>query len=370
MATTFPGVMEPQMLLSNNNSATSTIANHLSIPNKGPTHNNKRDRAPSLLDLAGAIVEQDLLSTTSSNINGSGVKRTKIADLDDAAKALVHLHTSPLVTMTVDQRILFPPLDLNSNDEVNASDVAAHNLCKLMMSTNSNGRPRSHSLSALEYRSSSTNSTASNHPPSTILPISTASTTTTIPTTKRVLPNPAARVYPDKYNNHTKRPRSQSMSVSQHQSSTNGTTTNTTSNHHHTTRSFSSSNRHSTQTTTSRRNRSQSMGSYADNSVGGLDQDMDMDDSNSNGSDSNHHHRPASYAGSGAAFDPNLVGAYSPETRKLRIARFLEKRQNRIWRKSIKYNVRKNFADSRLRVKGRFVRKEDELVLRDFMSLT
>lgn len=64
------------------------------------------------------------------------------------------------------------------------------------------------------------------------------------------------------------------------------------------------------------------------------------------------------------------VGAYSPRTRRLRVERFLLKRQNRMWHKSIKYNVRKNFADSRLRVKGRFVRKEDEAVLRDLMMLT
>jgi hypothetical protein len=64
------------------------------------------------------------------------------------------------------------------------------------------------------------------------------------------------------------------------------------------------------------------------------------------------------------------VGAYSPESRKVRIDRFLEKRTKRVWSKTIKYDVRKNFADSRLRVKGRFVRKEDELLMRELMSLT
>ena len=34
----------------------------------------------------------------------------------------------------------------------------------------------------------------------------------------------------------------------------------------------------------------------------------------------------------------------------------------------MKYDVRKNFADSRLRVKGRFVKKEDEELLRELMS--
>jgi len=64
------------------------------------------------------------------------------------------------------------------------------------------------------------------------------------------------------------------------------------------------------------------------------------------------------------------IGAYSPESRKVRISRFLEKRNHRVWTKTVKYDVRKNFADSRLRVKGRFVKKDDELLMRELMSLT
>eukprot|EP00536_Pseudo-nitzschia_multiseries_P006762 jgi/Psemu1/255648/estExt_Genewise1Plus.C_1480007 len=64
------------------------------------------------------------------------------------------------------------------------------------------------------------------------------------------------------------------------------------------------------------------------------------------------------------------IGAYSPESRKVRIDRFLEKRNHRVWTKTVKYDVRKNFADSRLRVKGRFVKKDDELLMRELMSLT
>ena len=66
---------------------------------------------------------------------------------------------------------------------------------------------------------------------------------------------------------------------------------------------------------------------------------------------------------------PQNVGAYSPESRRARIAKFLDKRQHRIWKKRVKYDVRKNFADSRLRVKGRFVKKEDEELLRDLMNM-
>lgn len=64
------------------------------------------------------------------------------------------------------------------------------------------------------------------------------------------------------------------------------------------------------------------------------------------------------------------IGAYSPESRRVRIERFLKKRNVRVWTKTVKYDVRKNFADTRLRVKGRFVKKEDESLMRELMSLT
>lgn len=63
------------------------------------------------------------------------------------------------------------------------------------------------------------------------------------------------------------------------------------------------------------------------------------------------------------------VGAYPPAARYERLQRFLSKRNQRVWEKTVKYDVRKSFADSRLRVKGRFVKKEDEALLRDFMQL-
>mmetsp|Transcript_4029 Transcript_4029/g.14104 ORF Transcript_4029/g.14104 Transcript_4029/m.14104 type:complete len:386 (+) Transcript_4029:82-1239(+) len=65
---------------------------------------------------------------------------------------------------------------------------------------------------------------------------------------------------------------------------------------------------------------------------------------------------------------PGYVGAYSPAARRERIAAYLEKRCNRVWTKRVKYDVRKNFADSRMRVKGRFVKKEDEDLLRELVS--
>ena len=54
------------------------------------------------------------------------------------------------------------------------------------------------------------------------------------------------------------------------------------------------------------------------------------------------------------------IGSYSPDERYKRLLKFFLKRNRRVWTKKVKYDVRKNFADSRVRVKGRFVRKEDE----------
>ena len=62
------------------------------------------------------------------------------------------------------------------------------------------------------------------------------------------------------------------------------------------------------------------------------------------------------------------LGYYSPQERRERIARFLAKRDRRVWTKKVKYDVRKNFADSRVRVKGRFVKKEDEEAMRELVS--
>jgi hypothetical protein len=64
-----------------------------------------------------------------------------------------------------------------------------------------------------------------------------------------------------------------------------------------------------------------------------------------------------------------FIGAYSPEQRRQRIEKFLEKRARRVWSRKVKYDVRKNFADSRLRIKGRFVKKEDEDMMRELMNM-
>jgi hypothetical protein len=63
------------------------------------------------------------------------------------------------------------------------------------------------------------------------------------------------------------------------------------------------------------------------------------------------------------------IGIYSPAARRERLRRFMQKRKKRIWQKRVKYDVRKNFADSRLRFKGRFVKKEDEELMRAAMEI-
>ena len=50
------------------------------------------------------------------------------------------------------------------------------------------------------------------------------------------------------------------------------------------------------------------------------------------------HGTPTFHTGEG------YIGAYSPEERKKRIARFIEKRNRRVWSKRVKYDVRKEFC--------------------------
>jgi hypothetical protein len=51
------------------------------------------------------------------------------------------------------------------------------------------------------------------------------------------------------------------------------------------------------------------------------------------------------------------IGIYNREERDTIIERFREKKRRRVWKKKIRYHCRKNLADRRVRVKGRFVRR-------------
>ncbi|XP_023511729.1 uncharacterized protein LOC111776500 [Cucurbita pepo subsp. pepo] len=60
------------------------------------------------------------------------------------------------------------------------------------------------------------------------------------------------------------------------------------------------------------------------------------------------------------AEDSNMkVGRYSEEVRKQRILRYLKKRNQRNFTKTIKYACRKTLADRRIRVRGRFARNNE-----------
>jgi len=56
---------------------------------------------------------------------------------------------------------------------------------------------------------------------------------------------------------------------------------------------------------------------------------------------------------------PAVMGTSTPAERAAIISKFKGKRSRRVWNKKIRYNCRKNLADRRLRVKGRFVKRSE-----------
>lgn len=57
------------------------------------------------------------------------------------------------------------------------------------------------------------------------------------------------------------------------------------------------------------------------------------------------------------------IGTLTYEQRQIKLKRYREKKKNRVWSKKINYNCRKKVAENRLRIRGRFVKKEQALVL-------
>ena len=57
------------------------------------------------------------------------------------------------------------------------------------------------------------------------------------------------------------------------------------------------------------------------------------------------------------------LGTISLEERRMKVKKFLEKRKRRIFKKRISYACRKRVADSRVRVKGRFITKQQASAL-------
>ncbi|KAF8083259.1 hypothetical protein N665_0786s0004 [Sinapis alba] len=71
----------------------------------------------------------------------------------------------------------------------------------------------------------------------------------------------------------------------------------------------------------------------------------------------------------GIQAEPNTkVGRYSVEERKNRIMRYLKKKNQRNFTKTIKYVCRKTLADRRVRVRGRFARNNDTCEQQSHMS--
>jgi CCT motif len=57
------------------------------------------------------------------------------------------------------------------------------------------------------------------------------------------------------------------------------------------------------------------------------------------------------------------IGRYTPAERRIRLERYREKRAQRNYNRRVKYSCRKDIADKRHRVQGRFVKRETEAVL-------
>ena len=72
-----------------------------------------------------------------------------------------------------------------------------------------------------------------------------------------------------------------------------------------------------------------------------------------------HSHTSAHASAAASAGSSDRIGSYTREERARRLARYKDKRQRRCFTKRVLYQVRKDFAVSRKRVGGRFIKKEN-----------
>lgn len=62
--------------------------------------------------------------------------------------------------------------------------------------------------------------------------------------------------------------------------------------------------------------------------------------------------------------DPDyMIGSYSIPDRRQRIKKYIEKKRKRTYTKRVNYDCRKRVAEKRVRIKGRFVTKEQAFKL-------
>ena len=61
----------------------------------------------------------------------------------------------------------------------------------------------------------------------------------------------------------------------------------------------------------------------------------------------------------------NRIGLLTAEERSLKVQKYLMKKERRNWNRKVSYGCRKKVAENRVRVKGRFVTKEQANVLKD-----
>ena len=62
-------------------------------------------------------------------------------------------------------------------------------------------------------------------------------------------------------------------------------------------------------------------------------------------------------------FSGDKIGTLSPLQRQAKINKYLEKKKTRTWHKKIHYTCRKKVADQRIRIKGRFVTKQQAICI-------